>query len=52
MGMKRLMFAVISGAMGALVGVLMMLVSGRASAIVICAIAGAAASLLVRGKEV
>ena len=46
--MKRIVFAVVSGAMGAMVGLLVALVSGRNVAIVICAVLGAAASLLVK----
>ena len=46
--MKRIVFAVVSGAMGAMVGLLAALLSGRTTAILICAALGAAASLLVR----
>ena len=45
--MKRIVFAVVSGSMGALVGLLVAMLSGRNFAIVICAVLGAAASLLV-----
>ena len=47
--MKRLVFAVVSGSMGALVGLLVAFLSGSSYAVVACAIAGAALSLLVRG---
>jgi hypothetical protein len=51
--MKRLVFAVISGAMGSLIGLLFALLTGHNSAIIICGIAGAALAFLVRpGKEV
>lgn len=46
--MKRIVFAVISGAMGALVGLLVALLSGSNAAIAVCAVLGALASLLVR----
>ncbi len=46
--MKRIMFVVVSGAMGALVGLLVALLSGRTVAVIICAVLGAAASFLVR----
>jgi hypothetical protein len=46
--MKRVFFAVVTGAMGALVGLLLALVSGRNSAIIVCAVIGAMLSLLVR----
>ncbi len=46
--MKRIVFAVVSGAMGAMVGLLAALVSGSNAAILVCAALGAAASLLVR----
>jgi hypothetical protein len=46
--MKRVLFAVVTGSMGALVGLLLAFVSGRTSAIVVCAIIGALLSLLVR----
>jgi len=46
--MKRVLFAIVSGAMGSLVGLLVALLSGRNSAIVVCAVIGALLSLLVR----
>jgi hypothetical protein len=46
--MKRVVFAVVSGAMGAMVGLLLALLSGRTYAIIACAVVGAALSLLVR----
>ncbi len=46
--MKRVIFAIVTGAMGALVGLLLALLSGRNSAIIVCAIIGAMLSLLVR----
>jgi hypothetical protein len=46
--MKRIVFAVVNGAMGAMVGLLVALVTGRNIAIVVCAVLGAAISLLVR----
>jgi len=48
--MKRAIFAVVNGSMGALVGLLVALVSGWNAAIVACAILGAALSLLVRPR--
>ena len=45
--MKRIVFAVVSGAMGAMVGLLVALLSGRTYVIIPCAAIGAALSLLV-----
>jgi hypothetical protein len=46
--MRRAIFAVVSGAMGALVGLLFVFLTGRTAAIFICAILGAAASFAVK----
>ena len=46
--MKRIVFAVVNGSMGALIGLLVALLSGWNAAIILCAGAGAALSLLVR----
>jgi hypothetical protein len=46
--MKRVLFAIVSGAMGALIGLLVALVSGWNSAIIVCAVIGALAPLAVR----
>jgi hypothetical protein len=48
--MRRIIFAVVNGCMGALVGLLVAFVSGRNAAIVVCAILGALISLLVRPR--
>jgi hypothetical protein len=48
--MRRITFAIVNGSMGALVGLLVALVSGQNVAIVICAILGAIVSLLVRPR--
>ena len=45
--MKRVIFALVSGSMGALVGLLAAFLSGQSVAIIICAVLGAALSLLV-----
>ncbi len=50
--MKRLVFALVSGAMGALVGALAASLTGRSAAIWICAAIGAALSLAVRPDSV
>jgi hypothetical protein len=49
--MRRVVFAIVNGCMGALVGLLVALVSGRNAAIVVCAILGAVISLLVRPRS-
>jgi len=46
--MKRVLFAIVSGAMGALIGLLVALLSGWNSAIIVCAVLGALATLAVR----
>ena len=46
--MRKVIFAVVSGSMGAMVGLLVAFLSGRTYAIIPCAIVGAGLSLLVR----
>jgi uncharacterized membrane protein YeaQ/YmgE (transglycosylase-associated protein family) len=48
--MRRIIFAVVNGCMGALVGLLVAFVTGRNAAIIVCAIIGAIISLLVRPR--
>jgi uncharacterized membrane protein YeaQ/YmgE (transglycosylase-associated protein family) len=45
---KRFLFAIVSGAAGALVGLLFAFLTGRTAAIIVCAILGAAVSLAIR----
>jgi len=49
--MKRIIFAVVNGCMGALVGLGVAFVTGKNAAIVVCAVLGAIASLLVRPRS-
>jgi hypothetical protein len=49
--MRRIIFAIVNGCMGALVGLLVALVTGRNAAIIVCAILGAIVSLLVRPRS-
>ena len=46
--MKGLIFAIVSGSLGALVGLLFTFLTGSIAAIFICAVLGVAASLLVQ----
>jgi hypothetical protein len=49
--MKTVIIAIVNGCMGALVGLLVSLVTGRSAAIVVCAILGTIVSLLVRPRS-
>jgi hypothetical protein len=49
--MRRIIFAVVNGCMGALVGLGVALVTGKNAAIIVCAILGAIASLMVRPRS-
>ena len=49
--MRRIVFALVNGCMGALVGLLVALVTGKNAAIIVCAILGAIISLLVRPRS-
>lgn len=49
--MRTIVIAIVNGCMGALVGLLLALATGRSAAIIVCAILGAIVSLLVRPRS-
>jgi hypothetical protein len=49
--MRRIIFAIVNGCMGALVGLCVALITGKTAAIIVCAILGAIISLLVRPRS-
>ena len=49
--MRRIIFAIVNGCMGALVGLAVAFVTGKNAAIIVCAILGALASLLISPRS-